>query len=121
MPGAKRVAADAEVADSGGGGAVPDEVADGPLPEAFPADGAVRWHPGEERSRPDGSEVEPGAEGADRIGGGVQSGSNAMPTDWPCASWSVLDRRMVTSSPSEAMLTSARWSAAISLGRSAPA
>lgn len=63
MPGAKRVAANAKAAESGGGGAVPDQVADGTLPEAFPADRAVRRHPGEERhpSRPDGSEVEPGA------------------------------------------------------------
>ena len=73
VAGAQRVAADAEVADTGRGGAVADKVADRTAPDAVARDRAGRWHAGEQRPGPGGAEVKPDAEGADRIGGGTYS------------------------------------------------
>jgi hypothetical protein len=68
VPGAQRMAADAEGAESGRGGAVTDEVTDGALPDTVPTDRAGRGHPREERTPTDRADVEPRAEGPDRIG-----------------------------------------------------
>lgn len=73
VAGAQRLVAKGEVAETGRGGAVADEVADRTAPVPLARDRAGRWHAGEQRPGPGEAEVKPGAEGADRIGGGMHS------------------------------------------------